>query len=236
MRFWEVGGCVRDQMVGKPSNDVDFAVEAKSFSQMRETLVDQGFEIFIENPEFVTIRAKVPSDSPLLERTSVADFVLCRKDGASSDGRRPDFVQAGDIFDDLKRRDFTMNAMAFDPLAKMLLDPHNGEDDIQRGIIRFVGNPISRIKEDGLRVMRGFRFAATLGFQFSPATKAALFSEEAAEMLSKVAVERIDLELRKMNSPESFRSGFAVLSQLPDFTLDAIFRDGLRLTPTLKEK
>jgi len=118
----------------------------------------------------------------------------------------------------------------------MLLDPYNGEDDIDRGIIRFVGNPMSRIKEDGLRVMRGFRFAATLGFRFSTATKVALFSEEAAEMLSKVAVERIDLELRKMQSPESFRKGLAILSLLPDFTLDAIFRDGLRLAPTLKEK
>jgi tRNA nucleotidyltransferase (CCA-adding enzyme) len=236
MKVWEVGGCVRDQMMGNPSNDVDFAVEAKSFSQMRETLIDQGFEIFIENPEFTTIRAKVPTENPLFERTSVADFVLCRKDGPSSDGRRPDFVEAGNIFDDLKRRDFTMNAMAFDPLAKMLLDPHNGEDDIERGIIRFVGNPMSRIKEDGLRVMRGFRFAATLGFRFSIATKVALFSEEAAEMLSKVAVERIDLELRKMQSPESFRSGLAIISLLPDFTLDAIFRDGLRLAPTLKEK
>ena len=69
MKFWEVGGCVRDQMMGKPSNDVDFAVEAKSFSRMRETLVHQGFEIFIENPEFTTIRAKVPMGSPLFERT-----------------------------------------------------------------------------------------------------------------------------------------------------------------------
>lgn len=236
MRCWEVGGCVRDKFAGRISNDVDFAVEAASFHRMCETLDEWGFKEFTANPEFVTSRRQVPEDHPLYKRTKVADFVLCRKDGTYTDGRRPDWVETGTIYDDLARRDFTMNAIAYDPIAEMYLDPHKGEADIEQRLIRFVGNPMTRINEDGLRVLRGFRFAATLDFTFSPGTGAALRSPEAAEMLAGVAIERVDAELRKMLGPESFERGFEILSQLPTWTRKAIFRDGLRLAPTLKEK
>jgi len=122
---FEVGGCLRDEFKGIPSKDVDFAVEAPSFEAMRDELIEDGFEIFEERPEFFTIRAKVPKGNPLEDRTRVADFVMCRKDGPSSDGRRPDFVEPGTIFDDLARRDFTVNAIARNAITGEIIDPHS---------------------------------------------------------------------------------------------------------------
>lgn len=236
MRLWEVGGCTRDSIMGRESNDVDYAVEAPSYHRMCETLDEWGFEEFVANPEFVTTRRKVPVEHPLYMRTNVADFVLCRKDGPSDDARHPDYVEAGDIYDDLARRDFTMNAIAYDPIADMWLDPHGGRQDIEDGVIRFVGNPMNRIREDALRVLRGLRFQAVLGFKFTPATKAAIESVESAELLSKLPVDRCFTELQKMFGPDNFVEAFHVMSHVPDWTREAIFRDGLRLVPTLAKR
>ena len=232
VQMFEVGGCVRDDLMGIASKDVDFVVLADSFDAMRAELVGRGFTIWQERPEFVTIRAGVPKGDPLRERTKDADFVLARKDSATGDGRRPDFVEAGTLADDLARRDFTVNAMARNPLTGDLVDPFQGRDDLKRRTLRFVGDPMERIREDGLRVLRGFRFMVTKGLVPTVETWDALCSSEAARMLGSVSVERIREEVERMVAFDTLAT-LAMLADLPDFTRAAIFRDGLRLSATL---
>lgn len=233
MKFYEVGGCVRDSLMGKPSKDVDFVCIASSFEEMRKSLVDGGFRIWLEKPEFVTIRAQVPKGSALAERTRDADFVLARKDGPTADGRRPQFVEPGTLLDDLARRDLTMNAIARDVDTGEYVDPFNGMDDIRNGLIRFVGNPMDRIREDGLRVLRALRFSVTKGFGFAPLTWEALTDVEAYSMLDCVSVERIREEIEKMFAANTLRS-LRLIGELPAGMQLVIFREGLRLSATLK--
>jgi len=241
-QFAEVGGAVRDKFLGVDSKDVDFVtipINPKMFANADEafaTLVNvlkvDGFEVFLETPEFFTVRAQVPTWHPVRKRTTVADFVLARKDGPSSDGRRPDFVLPGTLMDDLQRRDFTVNAMAI--LDGELVDPFGGREDLENNLLRFVGNPTDRIAEDGLRVMRALRFHITKGFNIEGQTWDAVNSDFAAEMLNKVSVERIREELEKMFLANTVAT-METLSDVRRKMKNAIFRDGLRLMPTLKK-
>jgi tRNA nucleotidyltransferase/poly(A) polymerase len=241
-QFAEVGGAVRDKFLGVDSKDVDFVaipINPKRFANADEafaTLVNvlkvDGFEVFLETPEFFTVRAQVPTWHPVRKRTTVADFVLARKDGPSSDGRRPDFVLPGTLMDDLQRRDFTVNAMAI--LDGELVDPFGGREDLENNLLRFVGNPTDRIAEDGLRVMRALRFHITKGFNIEGQTWDAVNSDFAAEMLNKVSVERIREELEKMFLANTVAT-METLSDVRRKMKNAIFRDGLRLMPTLKK-
>jgi tRNA nucleotidyltransferase/poly(A) polymerase len=240
-QFAEVGGAVRDKFLGVDSKDVDFvAVPTQQFDTADDAfnalvahLKETGFKVFLETPQFFTVRAQVPVWAfNLRERTIVADFVLARKDGPSSDGRRPDFVLPGTLMDDLTRRDFTVNAMAM--MNDELIDPFGGREDLDNNLLRFVGNPNDRIVEDGLRVMRALRFHITKGFDVDVDTWDAVNSEFAAEMLMKVSTERIREELEKMflfNTVQSMET----LSDVRRSLKRAIFRDGLRLMPTLKK-
>ena len=229
---YEVGGCVRDDLLGVPTKDVDFVVEAGSFAEMREHLVAEGFKLFLEKPEFLTVRCGVPKGHPLREVTRDADFVLARKDGAYSDGRHPDEVVPGTLADDLARRDFTVNAMARDPYTGAVFDHHGGRQDLEQRVLRFVGDPMTRVREDGLRVLRGFRFMLTKEFGLAAETEEALFSREAAEMLKSVSVERVREELEKMLKFDSERT--VALLGGADHLRKAVFRNGLRFSATLK--
>ncbi len=234
IQFYEVGGAVRDRMLGLQSKDIDFAVEAESFKHMEDQLKLRGFKIFLSTPEFLTIRAQVPpTESEKFRGIKTADFVLCRKDSPGSDGRRPDYVEPGTIYDDLARRDFTVNAMAM-TAAGQILDPHGGKQDLEAGILRFVGDPMKRIAEDGLRVMRAFRFAVTKGFAIHWQTQDALRSELAVSMLGRVSVERIREELERMLAHDTIYT-VQILANLSDGHRKAIFRDRLRLSATMKE-
>lgn len=233
IRFYEVGGAVRDELLGKPSKDIDFTVVASSFEAMRDHLVAEGFKVFVEKPEFATIRASVPTGHILRQRTKDADFVHARKDGPTLDGRRPQYTLPGTLEDDLARRDFTVNALARDPLTGRVIDHHGGVEDLKALRLRFVGDPMTRIREDGLRVLRGFRFMVTKGFDAAPGTWDALRSMEAAEMLSCVSVERVREEVEKMFSHDTMAS-MSLFARLPQATWVAIFRGGLRLSATLK--
>lgn len=235
IRLYEVGGCVRDELMGLKSKDVDFAVEAPSFAAMLAHIErDLGLKVFLAKEEFLTIRAGVPEGHKLRARCKDADFVLCRKDGPSTDGRRPDFVEPGTILDDLARRDFTVNAMAKDPFTGELIDPHNGRFDLIGHTLRFVGDPMVRIREDGLRVMRALRFEITKGLRLDNPSHRAVYSDEAAEMLKKVSVERIKDELEKMFLHDQMRT-LRLMADFNCYFQQAIFRGGLRLTPTLKQ-
>jgi tRNA nucleotidyltransferase (CCA-adding enzyme) len=134
--------------------------------------------------------------------------------------------------DDPQRRDFTVNAMAI--LNGELVDPFGGQSDLESNLLRFVGNPKERIAEDGLRVMRALRFMVVKGFDMDADTWDAINSDFAAEMLTKVSVERIREELEKMFFTNTLWS-LKVLDDLNTVVRRAIFRDGLRLMPTLKK-
>ena len=239
MKMFEVGGAVRDGLLGLVSKDRDFAVEAESFDAMKSALEALGFEFFVVTPEFLTLRARFPKAMRTEKNKGLtADFGLCRKDSTGSDGRRPDFVEPGTILDDLARRDFTVNAMAVpvDPVTAepvgSLLDPFGGREDLERGVLRFVGDPATRVTEDGLRVLRALRFVLTKGFALTGETRVVLGSELAATMLRRVSVERVREELFRMAKADSW----AMVDTLATFPLlrQVVREMGVKLEPTLK--
>lgn len=193
IEVYEVGGSIRDRVLGMMSNDRDFAVEAPSYEAMKEFLLGKGMKIWQERPEYSTIRGQIKWFDP---KPIDADFVLCRRDGFYSDGRRPDEVFLGDIYDDLARRDFTMNAMALD-MHGNLIDPYNGTKDIADGVIRCVGSTSDRMSEDGLRMIRAIRFSITKHMQISYEIRRFLKNSKNIVYLENVSDERIYEEMKK---------------------------------------
>lgn len=229
IRLFEVGGCVRDELLGLASKDVDFAVEAPSFEAMEEHIKAEGLKIFLSKPEFLTIRAGVPKGHKLRERCKDADFVLCRKDGPTADGRRPEFVEPGTIFDDLARRDFTVNAIARCVESGELIDPHGGQDALRLRLLEFVGDGEERIKEDALRILRGIRFSITKGLTIG---EPFLFNDHIPE---SVSTERVREELNKMLAHDTM----AALKIFEDFPIlrESVFRrPDLSLEATMKKR
>lgn len=226
IKLYQVGGAVRDGLMGVPSKDIDYAVEAPNFDWMYEALKMLGVEIFegAAKPEFFTIRGKWNGVA--------SDFVLCRKDGHYKDGRHPEGVTVGTIYDDLARRDFTVNAMALDQ-DKNLIDPFKGQVDLKGKVLRCVGKPEDRFTEDGLRILRAVRFSITKGFALdylitNLLCQPAFFSTK----LDSVSTERVREELFKCFS-------FSTLDTLNFFDRFRTFRnflfkhkDGLWLRPT----
>ena len=242
---YEVGGALRDEFireihgVERHTKDVDIAVEAPSFEAMREWLLAQQFYIHVEKPEYQTIRCGVPNDHPLRERTKDLDAVLCRIDGEYSDGRRPDEVFPGSIYDDLDRRDARMNAIARDVLTGEILDPHNGIEDIKDKVIRTVGEPIERWREDSLRILRHFRQSSELGFVLDPSIHFALMRhhKEIVELILNISADRRRQELHKLFRADQFQGMylFGGSQFLPREIALACFAGGIWLEATLKE-
>lgn len=187
--YYLVGGAVRDELLGLPSKDADFAVEAESYEAMIEDLLARGVHIWNARPEFVSVRAKDPTFGP-------SDFTLCRRDGFYSDGRRPDSVHVGTIFDDLSRRDFTVNAIA-KAASGGYLDPHGGRDDLASRLLRCVGDSRARFREDSLRLLRAVRFSIVRGFSLHPEIEECLRDPEVLAGLSSTSVERAYEEMKR---------------------------------------
>jgi tRNA nucleotidyltransferase/poly(A) polymerase len=239
IRIFDVGGFIRDELLGKFSKDRDsaFVIEGgeglsvdEGFAIMRDWLVAEGFDIFVEKPEHATIRAHSPIKGEL-----PADFVLARVDGPYSDGRRPDWVKVGTLAQDLDRRDFTLNALAREVGSDQIIDRHNGIADLRAGVLRFVGDPSHRIREDALRVMRAIRFSVTKGFTFAPETTDALRGAEVPELLAAISEERREQELKNMFNNASTPVVLDVLAGLPVDLRDAMFSGRVRLTSTLRK-
>jgi len=261
MKMYLVGGACRDEIMGRASNDIDFTVvlEPSDFPApgtaviipdpyllMRQKLVDMGFKIFVESPEFLTIRAQFPkgeragivdsSDIRKGYKALTADFVLARKESDYSDGRRPDSVQVGTLEDDLRRRDFCMNAIAKDPDTGEFIDPFKGVQDINDGVIRAVGTALDRLTEDALRAVRALRFHVTLGFRIDHEL---MFAMQTVSVLDKIAGsqisdERIKDELNKMFKVNPVASIMA-MNKFPALTT-AMFNGRVNLEATLKQK
>lgn len=190
-----VGGCVRDAILGRTPHDWDICTSLRPaqtvnlFSHYDCAVIETGLK-----HGTVTIRFKG-------ENYEVTTF---RKDSTYSDNRHPDAVAfVDDVKEDLARRDFTMNAMAYNEEAG-LVDPFNGRDDLRFGIIRCVGDPDERFQEDALRILRAMRFSARFGFAIDPNTKEAMLRNR--DLLSNIAWERIREELLGILSGEDAAS------------------------------
>lgn len=180
-----VGGCVRDLWMGTSPADYDLTTNAKP---MEITQVFRDHRVIETGVKHGTITVVI--DQLPLEITTY------RRESTYSDGRRPDAVFfCTNISDDLARRDFTMNAMAYHP-SYGLLDPYGGKQDLAAQSIRCVGIAKRRFQEDALRILRAIRFAAVLGFTLEEETERALLQE--AEGLRRIAAERIRVELEKL--------------------------------------
>jgi len=183
-----VGGAVRDSLMGRAHTDYDIATDA---------LPDQVAGLF---RRVIPTGIKHGTVTVLFHGTTF-EVTTFRTESGYSDGRRPDQVSfAPTIFDDLSRRDFTINALAYDLLSDTIIDPHDGRKDLGRRIIRAIGNPAERFAEDGLRPLRACRIAAQLSFTVDQPTRAAI--PGALNVLAKVSAERVrDEVLKTLESP-----------------------------------
>lgn len=190
---WVVGGAVRDAIMGKEPHDWDVATDANP--EMVQKIFPKTIPTGIEHG---TITVRVNHES--------YEVTTFRGDGSYTDGRRPDgvrFLQT--IEEDLARRDFTINAIAYDPLTGVFADPFRGREDIENKVLRAVGNPEQRFAEDGLRCLRAARFAATLEFSIHSETLAAI--PLTVSSYRAVSAERIrDEWLKAMKAPASTAS------------------------------
>lgn len=203
--FYEVGGKVRDELLGLQSKDIDYVVVAKTHIIERYSIIDifiifsqylkeKGYQIFLETPSCYTIRAKFPKGH--LHEGIVADFVLARKEIGYKEGTREPIVVPGTLFDDLQRRDFTVNAIAKD-LNGVLYDPFNGQEDLKNKILK---TPISgdiTFSDDPLRLLRAIRFAITKGFKIGLDIDQFILNFDYENKFNVVSEERIREELYK---------------------------------------
>lgn len=231
-----VGGCIRDLIMHKTPKDWDVATDAlpgeiigifsneilgesipRGTDKANRDLETAVTGTVYEN-EFGTVGVKTNSEDPTLKIIEVTTF---RLDGKYSDARHPDeVVFAKTIEEDLSRRDFTVNAIAFQVKSEkskikseeILVDPYGGLDDLKKKIIRAVGNAEERFDEDALRLMRAVRFSAQLGFEIEKKTAEA--AKDKSALLQKIAKERIRDELTKLIMTGNASSGIVVLEDL----------------------
>lgn len=193
-----VGGCVRDELMGRPINDMDIATNATP---------EQVLELFEHT---------VPTGIAHGTITVIVDgehfeITTYRTEGQYVDHRRPEQVEfVSDLYEDLRRRDFTMNAIARG-LDGEYVDPFHGREDLQKGIIRCVGVPGERFDEDALRMVRGLRFASVFDFELESETWTALL--ERRELIRYIATERIRVEMEKMIAGPHPVKGIRLLQQ-----------------------
>src|SRR3989339_217102 len=161
-----VGGCVRDLLIGRTPQDWDITTNAKP-----EKIQGLFPKSFYEN-KFGTVSVVTDSENPRLRTIEITPY---RLEGKYSDKRHPDEVKFADkLEEDLSRRDFTVNAMAYDIDANEVVDPYGGREDLDAKVLRTVGDPNKRFEEDALRLMRAVRFAAEFGFTIEEYTEQAL--------------------------------------------------------------
>lgn len=184
-----VGGCVRDLVIGIQPKDFDIVTDC-DLDKLKAELIANNWSITDAGDNFlVTIASK---------NGEQYEIALFRKDGTYSDGRRPDFVEIGDMQTDQQRRDITINSLYMCPYTKEILDPSNmGLSDIKNKIIRMNGNAKQRISEDKLRIARVYRFSSQLNFSIEDKTLKACRTYF-NDMITQVSGERIRVEMEKM--------------------------------------
>jgi poly(A) polymerase len=203
-----VGGCVRDLLLNREPADYDVATSATPHEVIR--IFPQTFAVGAQfGVVLVPVRRDTPEGQPNNYAIEVATF---RSDGAYSDGRHPDEVQfSKDARMDVQRRDFTINGLLLDPDTREVLDYVGGRDDLQRGVIRTIGQAHQRFAEDKLRMLRAVRFAARFGYSIDDQTFAAI--QELAPHIHQVSRERVRDEILKMLTEGHARRAFELLDQ-----------------------
>ena len=207
-----VGGCVRDSLLGRTAHDWDLCTSALPQQVMELFGTEQCIPTGLQHGT-VTIK----HGGQLYETTTF------RTEGSYTDGRHPDEVQfVPDVREDLARRDFTINAMAYNA-AEGLVDPFDGQADLQNGLLRAVGEPQQRFTEDALRILRLYRFAARFGFALDAATARA--ARQLAPHLDCISAERIQEELAKLLAapqPGAYLEPAVLAAVLPELTPAAL--------------
>lgn len=214
-----VGGCLRDMILGVSPKDWDIATNATP-KEIQELFWDFGGRIkddpaTVYENTFGTVGIKTESEDPTLKIVEVTTY---RIEGAYSDMRHPDEISfAKTIEEDLSRRDFTVNAIAFDLREKKvsknhLVDPYGGLEDISKKVIKTVGGPNERFTEDALRLMRAVRFSAQLGFSIEEKTRESILFH--AGLLEAIAKERIRDEFSKLIMTERAAEGVVTMEDM----------------------
>ena len=209
---YAVGGCVRDSLLGRTAHDWDLCTSALPQQVMELFGAEQCIPTGLQHGT-VTIKY----GGQLYETTTF------RTEGSYTDGRHPDEVQfVPDVREDLARRDFTINAMAYNE-AEGLVDPFGGQKDLQNGLLRAVGEPQQRFTEDALRILRLYRFAARFGFALDAATARA--ARQLAPHLDCISAERIQEELAKLLAapqPGTYLEPAVLAVVLPELTPEGL--------------
>ncbi|MEQ2386978.1 CCA tRNA nucleotidyltransferase [Faecalibacterium intestinale] len=209
---YAVGGCVRDSLLGRTAHDWDLCTSALPQQVMELFGAEQCIPTGLQHGT-----ATIKYGGQLYETTTF------RTEGSYTDGRHPDAVQfVPDVREDLARRDFTINAMAYNE-AEGLVDPFGGQKDLQNGLLRAVGEPQQRFTEDALRILRLYRFAARFGFALDAATARA--ARQLAPHLDCISAERIQEELAKLLAapqPGAYLEPAVLAVVLPELTPAAL--------------
>ena len=228
-----VGGCVRDILLGNTPKDWDFTTNAKPEEIIKvfgedETFYENSFGTVGVKVEAALINSKdsgkTPPDepdnesSPCLQKqeqkeTEIIEITPYRVEGKYSNARHPDEIKfSARIEDDLQRRDFTVNALAYNPISGELLDMFGGVEDLRNKVLRAVGDPVKRFQEDALRMMRAVRLSAQLGFALDGETMMAIAQH--SQLLEKISRERIGEEFIKMINSKEPMQALAVSQKL----------------------
>jgi len=195
------GGCVRDRLLSLPSADYDVATSA-SPEEVQE-LFEETVPVGIAFGSVIVLIEGLPT-----EVTTFRNDIHDHYEG----GRRPHKIERATAQEDAERRSFTINGMFYDPIEGQVIDFVGGQEDLKKGIVRAIGNPDLRFKEDRLRMIRGVRFAARFEFEFEPATRQAII-DHAHLLFPAVSMERIWQELHKMAAHRHFPEAMRMLGE-----------------------
>ena len=206
-----VGGCVRDLLMNRKPSDYDITTNATP-----EQIIPLFPKTFYEN-SYGTVGVVTCGEElgiPCIDETvKIIEVTPYRLESIYSDNRHPDSVSwSKDIHDDLKRRDFTINAIAYNPVSGELLDPYKGQDDIQAKVIRAVGDPDVRFNEDALRIIRAVRFMSQLDFDIHSVTRESI--EKNGHLLNNISRERVRDEFTKLIMTDFPMRGLIFMKEL----------------------
>ena len=211
MNIYEVGGTLRDELLGRKHNDIDLAFEASSFEEMKKYVLQNSKNIFVEKPEFGTIRYMSLNGKP-------EDISLCIK-SRNTDGKH---FQIGTIEQDLRQRDFTINAIARNQKTKELLDPTKGLHDLKTKTIRCTKEPSLIFESDPIRMIRAIRFKMELSFTFDSSIEDYFSNTNNFKLLKNLNRERLRQEVDKCFKYSSSQSIYE-FSKLGSLFIDTLF-------------
>jgi poly(A) polymerase len=244
-KIFEIGGCVRDELLGLHTKDIDFTVVIdqrgeklsvdEGWAFMKHFLLDKGFKIFLETKDCFTIRAMFPKGHQ--HEGLVADFVMARKEVGYIPGTRKPILELGSLEDDMRRRDFTVNAMAKDDDGN-IIDLFNGQRHLKWKTLMTPLDPMTTLMDDPLRLLRAIRFSITKRFQIDGAVWKAMFQPQLMDKLEKVvSQERIREEITKMMKHDTV-SSIRLLQEIDKRNprlLEIIFGGNIWLLPSTKK-